>query len=38
MTNSLAYLSESRDWHGRWTSGDVGTGASPDRADIVNAT
>jgi hypothetical protein len=38
MTHSLAYLSESRDWHGRWTSGDAGTGASPDRADIVNAT
>jgi hypothetical protein len=36
MPNSLAYLTEPRDWHGRWTAGDAGT--PPDRADIVKAT
>ena len=36
MPNSFAYLTEARDWHGRWTSGDAG--APPDRARILNAT
>ena len=36
IPNSLATLSESRDWHGRWTAGDAGT--PPDRTRIPNAT
>ena len=38
MANSLAYLTESRDWHGRWTAGGSGAAPSaPDGARIANA-
>ena len=36
MSNSLATLTESRDWHGRWTAGDAGS--PPDHTRIVKAT
>ena len=38
MSGSTACLTEARDWHGRWTAGDAGVGAPPDRADIAKAT